>query len=540
MTTASILFLSMLMRLAASGGEEASEEEPGQDAEEDGEVIILVDEEDGAEDAGKTDEPGDEPACPACTAARFYFILEEVTGVDVRHETSAEDIIESLIRLDSGFAWKNPGGKFGAKAEARFDFLITGREGEEGDYERSRSEVRFDLREWYGEIITKPVDITIGSQVLKFSKCDVLAPGDFLAPFDMREPYRGEWSMERLPVLAVRTDWKLSTDLFITFALVPFFTSSRFDLYGTDQAILGPNSPELVTRLIGELEKVVHPSIEDRVRDALVATEVPEEWGLNQSIALRIEKLTDVLEAGLTYLLTFGPMPELEVNPDFMAALVRFQAGDPAEAGRMISDIISRGDDFLSTKYRRMHVFAVDAAFEAGPLVIATEVGWIPSMILNGIDLTALPVPVVNVETGLMTSSIQVQYNYGEVFFLAAEAAYARMLDPVAVSGGKPADGGPPPTFMFGDETHQLVIALASRLTLLKGKLEWSVMGQAGVFDRSMILSTRLSYEIAGRVRPFIGAVVYEVFGDRPDPDLSLTASRDFNDEIFFGLRFVL
>ena len=525
----------MLMRLAAGGGD-------GEAAAEEEEVIILVDEEDETEDADESGEPGDEPSCPACAAARFYFILEEVNGVDVRHETSAEDIIESLIRLDSGFVWKSPGGKFGAKAEARFDFLITGHEDGEGDYERSRSEVRFDLREWYGQIITKPVDITIGNQVLKFSKCDVLAPGDFLAPFDMREPYRGEWSMERLPVLAVRTDWKLSTDLFITFALVPFFTSSRFDLYGTDQAILGPNSPELAAQWIGELEKVVHPSIEDRVRDALVATEVPEEWGPNQSIALRIEKLTDVLEAGLTYLLTFGPMPELEINPDFMAALVRFQAGDPAEAGRMISDIISRGDDFLSTKYRRMHVFAMDASFEAGPLVITTEVGWIPSMILNGIyiDYTTLSVPIVNVETGLMTSSLQVQYNYGEIFFLAAEVAYARMLDPVVVSNGKPAGGDPPPTFLFGENTQQLVIALASRLTLLKGKLEWSIMGQAGVLDKSMILSTKLSYEIAGRVRPFIGAVVYEVFGDRPDPDLSLTASRDFNDEIFFGLRFVL
>ena len=537
MTTASII-LSVLLRLAASGGD-------GEDVEdaEDEEVIILVDEEDETEDDDETGEPDEsagEPACPACASARFYFILEETNSVDVRHETAAEDIIESLIRLDSGFVWKKPGGKFGAKAEARFDFLITGREDEEGDYKLSRSEVRFDLREWYGEIITKPVDITIGSQVLKFSKCDVLAPGDFLAPFDMREPYRGEWSMERLPVLAVRTDWKLSTDLFITFALVPFFTSSRFDLYGTDQAILGPNSPELAAQWIGELEKVVHPSIEDRVRDALVATEVPEEWGPNQSIALRIEKLTDVLEAGLTYLLTFGPMPELEINPDFMAALVRFQAGDPAEAGRMISDIISRGDDFLSTKYRRMHVFAMDAAFEAGPLVIAAEVGWIPSMILNGIDYTALPVPIVNVDTGLMMSSLQVQYNYGELFFLVAEVAYARMLNPVVVGNDKPAGGGPPPTFLFGENTHQLVIALASRLTLLKGRLEWSVMGQAGVFARSMILSTRLSYEIAGKVRPFIGAVVYEVFGDRPDPDLSLTASRDFNDEIFFGLRFVL
>jgi hypothetical protein len=152
-------------------------------------------------------------------------------------------------------------------------------------------------------------------------------------------------------------------------------------------------------------------------------------------------------------------------------------------------------------------------------------------MWLTGIDAQG-PLPsLTNVKTGLMTASLQVQYSRGEMLAVAVEAAYAQMLDPAAAGGGV----GVPPVMFFGDERRQLSLGLAWRLALLRGKLEWSFTGQAGVLDRSMILSTRLSYELWDRFKPFVGAVFYEVFGGRPSPDLSIAASRDFNDEIFFG-----
>jgi hypothetical protein len=507
------------------------------------ESIVLVDEEETSAGAGKApaateDGAGLELACPMCDSANFYFIIDEVNGVDIQQENSFEDVSESRLRIDSGFTWKKAGGRFGAKAEVRLDFLVSGKKDEQGEYGLSRSEVKLEPREWFAEFVTKPVDIRVGSQLLRFSKCDIFAPGDLLAPYDLREPYRGELSIPRLPVIAVRTDWKLPGDLLVTLALVPFFTGPRFDLFGTDQAVIGPNAPQDIRPFISDIEKIVDPSVSDRVRDAMLASNVPEEWGPNQSVGLRIEKTWQSLEAGLTYLFTFGPVPELVVNPDFFTALVLFHGGIPQAAGQMISDIIAGGESFVRTDYRRIHVFSMDASTEAGPVVLTAEAGWIPEMVLGGADIARAPEPVYNVRTGLITASFQAQYNYGELFYLVGEVAYARMLGPALIGGGGAGGRDIPPVIFFGDHTSQLVVGLASRLTLLKGRLEWSVTGQAGVLDRSMILSTRLSYELIGRLRPYIGVVFYEVFGDRPQPDLSLAASRDYNDEIFIGIQF--
>lgn len=523
-----LLPLTLLLQTAGTA--------PAGAAEADDEVVILVDDED-EEDEEEEDaeaaagEGGLALQCPACDAARFFIILELTSGVDVRHETSAEDVNEALLRIDTGFIWKKAGGWFAAKADARLDFLVSGKKDpEHDDYVLSRSEVRFEPREWYVEIITRPVDFRLGSQFLRFSRCDIFSPADFLSPYDLTEPYRGEWSLPRLPVLALRSDWKPSTDLFITFVLVPFYTPPRYDLFGTDQAVLGPSAPDEILQALGLVESLVDPSMADRVRSAMVASELPEEWGPNQSLALRFEKTAGALDAGLTYLFTFGPLPEISIHPDFQTALFLFLGGAPDLAGRMLSDLMARGEDFVTTRYRRMHVLSIDASAEAGPVVLSGEAGWIPEMRLTGID-AAGPLPsVTNVTTGLMTASLQVQYNHGELFTVAAEAAYAQMLDPKA-SGG----GSVPPVMFFGDQKRQLTLALTWRLALLRGKLEWTFTGQGGVLDGSMILSTRVSYELWGRLRPFVGVVFYEVFGSRPDPDLSIAASRDFNDEIFFG-----
>jgi hypothetical protein len=499
----------------------------------DEDTLVLVDEEEG--DSGPEASPA--LSCPACDLANFYVTLELVGGADLQHETPDEDINDGLLRLASGFMWKKADGVFAAKADARLDVFVSGKEdAATGDWVLSRSEVSFEPREWYVEIVTRPVDVRIGSQMLRFSRCDLLAPGDLLAPYDLREPYRGQWSIVRLPVIAVRTDWKPLTDLLITLVLVPFYTPAAYDLFGTDQAILGPNAPPGIGQYVDTIERLVDPSVADRVRHALVATKVPEEWGPNQSVALRVEKLSELFDAGFTYLFTFGPMPALTVNPDLATALYLFANGAPDVAGEMLSAMIAGGEEFVTTRWKRLHVFVVDASAEAGPVVLSGEAGWIPEMTFSGVDLARLPVPLVNVRTGLMTASLQAQYTYGELLTVAAEAAFVQMLGPRVVQDGG-GGGGIPPVLLFGDQKRQVTIGLATRLALLHGKLEWRVTGQAGVLDRSLIFSTRLSYEIGGRFKPFVGAVAYEVFGDRPDPDLSIAASRDFNDEIFFGFE---
>ena len=213
------LILSMLLQTAdpASSGEPPAHEPAAADDE----VVVLVDEEEEEEEEDVDAAPGEEGPtlqCPACDAARFFIMLELTSGVDVRHETPAEDVNEALLRIESGFVWKKAGGWFAAKADARLDFLVSGKkEADHDDYVLSRSEVRFEPREWFVEFITLPADFRIGSQFLRFSRCDIFSPADFLSPYDLTEPYRGEWSFPRLPVIALRSDWKPSQDLFIVF-----------------------------------------------------------------------------------------------------------------------------------------------------------------------------------------------------------------------------------------------------------------------------------------------------------------------------------
>ena len=169
-------------------------------------------------------------------------------------------------------------------------------------------------------------------------------------------------------------------------------------------------------------------------------------------------------------------------------------------------------------------------------------------MTFTGIDLVKTVNPFTggefdqpvlsNVRAGLLTAALQLQYNYGERFVLSLETAYARMLDPRVAGGDAGAGGKVPPVFFFGDGRQQLTVGLRAELKLLRGRLAWSVTAESMVLDRSLIVASRLSYEAHPHVIPYAGFVLYETFGDRPSPDLSLAASRDRNDEIFVGVKF--
>jgi|GEM_PF-3441736 len=506
-------------------------------SEDEDEKIEIVDEDDLKKEEGLKETKSNQCECSFQSDSRFYFVIDESNGVDIKHETSQEDINESLLRIDSGFVWKGKSGKFAAKGEARLDFLVTGKEDEEGDYEMSRSEVKFQPREWFAEGRFGVFDLRFGNQFLRFSRGEVVSPGDLLSPFDLTENWRGELSLPRLPVIALRGDLKLPESLAVTFAFVPFFTQSRYDLFGTDEALLGPGAPEEVKPFIPLLQKIVDPTISDRVRSALMAANLPDEWGPNQSLGIRFEKTSGGLETGLTYLFTFWPIPELIVDPGFLAALALMETGDYASAGMIISDVIERGGSLIRTDYRRVHVFSLDVRTELGPVVIAFESGWMNEGIFPGIDFNRGPGAIYNVKAGIFTSLFQIQYNYEEKFFITGELGYQKMLDPFE-SGATGRKGEIPPVFYFGEDTQKLDLAMVVKLSLFRDKLGFKLVGQGGILDKSMVISTRISYKFIDRLEPYAGFVFYEVFGERPEPDFSFASMRNSNDEVFFGIRF--
>ncbi|MCZ7582796.1 MAG: hypothetical protein M5R36_05365 [Deltaproteobacteria bacterium] len=137
-----------------------------------------------------------------------------------------------------------------AKAEGTFNLspAFSVRLGALATYDLSWNEdeevgrYRPDLWEAYATYRLGPVDFYAGHKIWAWGLMDLISPTDMINPIDLSRVFDIEMNLFKLPVASGGAAWYLG-DFRLEGVVLPFFRASRFEIVGSDTALLGHRFP---------------------------------------------------------------------------------------------------------------------------------------------------------------------------------------------------------------------------------------------------------------------------------------------------------
>jgi hypothetical protein len=325
-------------------------------------------------DAGTTttstgfDQFGSAPSGPT---VRFFSTLSGVTGLDTKFDSPrgaplAENVWDGRLRIRVGTDVKlNDHVRVYLEGKAQLRWAT------ERDFDRAKGFFEPMLGEAFVDFYSQNVDVRIGNQRIPLGANPVGSPADVLNPRDFREGFlNAEPEDAVLPVFAVKLSGQVNK-LAWTAAYVPFFTPSKFDLFGQDEALLQPSlAPALPT-------KSIDPSIEDGLQQHLVQSKVPAPFA--GDVALRVVHQGPV-KIGASWAWINEKLPQVFIDPELatvMAQQAKGQRVDPATA-LSVENRLAAGEQLFRGVYARQHVFSAEASALLGPVQLDADLSYSP------------------------------------------------------------------------------------------------------------------------------------------------------------------
>src|SRR5262249_29337364 len=141
-------------------------------------------------------------------------------------------------------------------------------------FDESRGQFEATPLELYIGLSWPGLDLRIGQQRVAWGRSDVRSPNDVLNRRDLRDPLLAEPELRDLPTPLVRGDIELGFgSLELVFA--PFFFPDRFDLFGSNWALVQPDAPPPLRGFFGLLTRAVDPALEAMLQPLLTQTSGP-------------------------------------------------------------------------------------------------------------------------------------------------------------------------------------------------------------------------------------------------------------------------
>ncbi len=247
----------------------------------------------------------------------------------------------------------------------------------------------FEARPWEAWVDVALADrlrLRVGNQMIAWGKLDVASAADVLGALDLREGPAVEPEALRIPTPSLRATYAPGERFVFEVAYTPFFTPHRFDVAGTNWALVGPSAPAAaratVTRLRGSLDATSFA----RVQGDLLALGAPSARPDAGEVGAHATWHAGPADVDLTYGWVRSKVPALELDPALPGAL----AGDLASLAALQRDVAA-GAPLVAARYDRYHQLALDTELAAGPVTLAFEVGYTPSRPLAWLDATGLP-----------------------------------------------------------------------------------------------------------------------------------------------------
>ena len=236
------------------------------------------------------------------------------------------------------------------------------------------------LREAYVAFTVGRLDLRFGQQRIAWGNSDAYSPNDVLNGRDVRNPLLLDSEMLVLPTPAVRADLDLQVAI-LSLVLEPFVPSDRFDLYGTNWALIQPDAPKAYRRLFGTLSQGLDRTEVASLQDTLTGGQLSGSNPANASIGGSLKLHVGSVDLSYYVLSGFDRQPAVSVDPAFQRQIESLDAtnlnGSVFEAvlNRARASTKALGGPVLVSYRRRNHV-GMDAQTTAGPFVLRAELAY--------------------------------------------------------------------------------------------------------------------------------------------------------------------
>jgi Protein of unknown function (DUF1302) len=373
----------------------------------------------------------------------------------------------------------------------------------------------FEARPWEAYLDVAPVDrlrLKVGNQILSWGRLDVGSAADVLGAYDLREGPAIDLDALRIPTPTATATW-FPVDAFqLDVAYTPFFTPHRFDVAGTNYAIVGPNAPAAVAAAFRTIRGQLDPSSYASLTADFARINAPDARPDNGELGTRATWRSGPYDLALTYGFVRSKIPSLALAPDLAALLAN--PGDLTSAAR-VNAKIQNGEHLLAATYDRYHQIALDLEGTAGQFTVAGEVGVSPERTLFVRDPdTGLPSAV---RTPVAQAGLKATYAKEETFAISAEAS---VLTATQGSGAT--------YFILGPHRRLGIAFVALHDELGRHVLDAAAL--ATTSGPSLSLIPRYGYKLTDAFVAGAGAAFYA--GPRGD-DGSLAAAQRGTDQVF-------
>lgn len=430
----------------------------------------------------------------------------------------SEDVARSWLRTSFGVAGETAS-TLRYRLDVRLDLEARAKKG------LARDTYLYDavpLAAYVDVPIGEKLRVKVGEQIVAWGRMDLASAADVLDRRDLRAGPTVDPSWTRLPTPTVRADWHASKTFDFTLAWSVVSRPHRFEIAGSSWALLGPgllgtvNGRDTLQRIAAATDA----STFIRVQDAFVqASSAPPRID-GGDVAARSTAHLGGADLSFTYGYARTKLPVVVLHP----ALVELITVGNLPSVTSFAAALEGGERLIDTRYPRYHQFALDLEGNAGPFVLAWELGFSPRRPLYVNDPTGIPSAR---NTGLAQTGVRAQYTRGETFAVVAEADYFLATD-----------NAPQGYFLLGPRRSLLVATLGVRDTLAKRHV---LEGAAAMTSSgpSLLLSARYGYEVSDTFTVGLGGTFFpRLRGSRPGETTvaDVQVGRDFV-EVFVRAR---
>jgi hypothetical protein len=333
---------------------------------------------------------------------------------------------------------------------------------------------------------------------------------------DLRQGIAIDLESYRVPTPSITVSWFPTAWFQWDVGCTPFFTPDRFDVAGTNEALIGPNVP-FVHQLAASLRPQVSAATYNDLMNALGRVNAPDARPQNGEVATRVAARFAGLDIGATAGLLRAKVPLVDVAPALEQELV----GGGQRGLVDVARALQAGDRLLLADYDRYGQLALDIETAAGPFALAAEAGYTPSRELPTVTpSTVLP--------GISHSALEQ---------VAVKMTYAPSLDTQVTAEAylyrATSAPGPGTRFLFFDDDRRFIAGWGA-VHKDFGSHFVEAIGLGTSSGPSLSVTARYGYHLSETATIAVGGCMYR----GPSTfDWSFGSLHVDLDEVFAGLR---
>ncbi len=378
----------------------------------------------------------------------------------------------------------------------------------------------FEARPWEAYVDVGLADrlrLKVGNQILSWGRLDVGSAADVLGAYDLREGPAIDLDALRIPTPTATVTWFPADAVQLDVGYTPFFTPHRFDVAGTNYALVGPNAPSAVAAAFGKLRGQLDGASFAAVTGDLARVNGPDARPDNGELGARGTWRAGPYDLALTYGFVRSKIPSLALAPDLVALLA--SPSPNLGAAARVNAKIQDGEHLVTASYDRYHQVALDLEGPAGPLTVAGEVGVSPERTLFVRDSdTALPAAV---RTPVVQAGLKATYAKEETFAISAEASVV-----TATQGA-----GGATYFVFGPRRRLGIVFVGVHDVIGRHVLDAAAL--ATTSGPSLSIIPRYGYQLTDAFVVGAGAALFG--GPRGDAGALAAAQRGLDQVFVYG-----